>query len=430
MQPNVEMNDLVISAVNNMNGLFSQIKGGTRLSAISLNDANETTIILGSSSDDITLDAYTDHLIEAYSTSSSTSGSNSVESVYVKSTMTGAGGVGGRARFHTYTTVALGGWCNALKGYMEFGASGRTTGLASAIVAEMKLPSENLGSGGAYFPLEVEYVAAGNALVTAGGLSGNHAGFIWCQASGDDDGDFDDNGFFMHVKGLTAGAGHLLSATNQTLKCGLSGATTRYLFLSQIEDGISLGNSSTAQTHTAGTPLFQIYSTCSSGAAEPFYVKSTMTGTGGTGGRARFHLYTNSAQGGWANALKAFTEFGASGRITGLASAMCTDLELSAGTTQGTYTAFEANIIADAAVSTGTLTSFLRCNIAGTNSTGKTTLNTNAYLFDLGEGIVDTASGLIDSASITATNFSHRIRIKALGVDMWIGAHTDPDFTT
>ncbi len=171
-------------------------------------------------------------------------------------------------------------------------------------------------------------------------------------------------------------------------------------------------------------------STDASNSVEAMYVKSVMTGAAGVGGRSRFHLYTNVALGGWCNALKGFMEFGASGRVTGLASVFCADLELSVGTVSGSYTVYEANIIADAAVSTGTLTSFARFNIAGTNSTGKTTLNTNGYLFDLGEGIVDTASGLIDSASITATNFTHRIRIRALGVDMWFGVHTDPDFTT
>jgi hypothetical protein len=141
-------------------------------------------------------------------------------------------------------------------------------------------------------------------------------------------------------------------------------------------------------------------------------------------------MYTNVALGGWCNPLKAHMEFGATGRVTGLASCFCSDLVLSVGTTQGGYTTFESNIIADSAVSTGTVTSFLRCNIAGADGTGKTTLNTNVYLFEFGEGIVDTGSGLIDSASITATNFTHRIRIRVLGVDMWIGAHTDPDFTT
>ena len=171
-------------------------------------------------------------------------------------------------------------------------------------------------------------------------------------------------------------------------------------------------------------------STDTSNSVVSFLVKSVMTGAGGVGGRSMFHTYTNVVSGGWLNAVKGFMEFGATGRVTGLGSVFAGDLELSVFTTVASYTVFEANIIADVQVATGQVTSFFRCNIAGTDGTGKTTINTNAYLFDLGEGIADMASGLIDSASITATNFTHKIRIRALGVDMWIGAHTDEDFTT
>lgn len=171
-----------------------------------------------------------------YATNAGTSSSTSAEPFYVKSTLTGTGQVGGRSRFHCYSNVTSGGWVNALKSYMEFGASGKTTGLASSMCAEMLLPNADLGSGGAYFPLEIEHVSGGTSTTTAGALSGNHTGFIYMAASGDTDGDFDDNGFLLHITGLTAGSGHLFHTDNTagtvagSLRIGI-GTTPYYILL-------------------------------------------------------------------------------------------------------------------------------------------------------------------------------------------------------
>ena len=92
-----------------------------------------------------------------YFTSSSTDASTSVEPVLYNTTMTGAGGVGGRVRFNLSTNVALGGWANALKAQAELNTNGRATGLISAFCAEMVLPASNVsGLSGTYAPLEVE----------------------------------------------------------------------------------------------------------------------------------------------------------------------------------------------------------------------------------------------------------------------------------
>jgi hypothetical protein len=105
----------------------------------------------------------------------------------------------------------------------------------------MKIPSESIvAAGGGYMPLEVELVYAGNAVVSAGALSGNHVAFATYRFSGDTDGDFDDNGFFYTVTGLTAGAAHVLSTNSQSLKVGIGTGTTRYLVLSQTEDSLKL----------------------------------------------------------------------------------------------------------------------------------------------------------------------------------------------
>jgi len=267
--------------------------------------------------------------LEVYTTSASTNGGTSIRPVFMYSIMTGAGGVGGRAEFHTYTAAALGGWCNAIKGYLEFGTGGSTSGLASAVVAEMKTQNASLGAGGAYMPLEVELVYGGTSVVSAGSLSGNHVAFSTYRFSGDADGDFDDNGFWMTTTGLTNGANHVLSASSHTLRVGV-GTTTRYLVLSATQNGLGLGASGSNVSFSQGSPLLSTYSTCSStsGASSVEYMYSycDMTGPGGVGGRARFHTYTNVTLGGWCNALKSYMEFGSSGRITGLASSMCAEM--------------------------------------------------------------------------------------------------------
>ena len=166
-------------------------------------------------------------LISIYATSSNTTSTNA-EPFYVKSVMTGAGGYGGRARFHAYTNVALGTNFMALKAYTEFGSSGSVSGLAAGFCAEILLP--NASVGGSYYALELEYVA--------GGTSTNPAsrGWIYMNNTGDGDGDFDDNGVLFDINGLTVGSTHLYDTSastatgDATLKIKVNG-TVKYLLI-------------------------------------------------------------------------------------------------------------------------------------------------------------------------------------------------------
>lgn len=138
-------------------------------------------------------------------TSASTSGSTSIEPVVVTSEMTGAGGVGGRARFQLDTNVELGGWANALKGQTVFGASGSVTGLGSAIVAEMTLSAGT--SAGTYAPMEIELNLG------TGAQTGTATSLIYASVNGDAAGEFDDNGYALYLAGLTADTGHVFQAS-------------------------------------------------------------------------------------------------------------------------------------------------------------------------------------------------------------------------
>lgn len=166
--------------------------------------------------------------IALYFTTSNATSTNA-EPFYLKSIVTGAGGYGGRSRFHTYSNVASGTNVMALKAHTEFGSSGSVTGLATALCAELVMP--NAAVGGSYFSLEIEYVAGGTS------TQATNRGWVYMNNTGDAAGDFDTNGVFMRVDGLTAGAANLLSANSQTLKCHIgSSSTVRYLVMSQSAD--------------------------------------------------------------------------------------------------------------------------------------------------------------------------------------------------
>lgn len=387
---------------------------------ITRNQSNEATWNFGDSTDQV---AFTEGTpaIAIYTTCDSTSASTSAEPFYFKSTMTGAAGVGGRARFHLYTNVALGGWSNALKAYAQYGASGSTAGMGSALCAEMALSAGT--ASGTYAPIEGELVLA------SGASTGTSTSFIYLNVSGAAASTFDTNGYLMEVgTGITPAAGKFASLTSHTLRCKVDGST-RYMVMSQTEDGIGLGTSGTPQVVTYnGTKPFSLYTTCASTDAstsyEPFLVSNTLTGAGQVGGRARFYMTANVALGGWSNALKAHVAYGSAGRTTGLGSSLCAEMTLSAGTTSGTYAPLESELVADSAVSTGTATSFLYCNIAGSNGTGITTINTNGYLFEIGAGIAGTTDGLFEAESKTGIAKTHTLRIRVDGTNYFIPLHT------
>jgi len=217
-----------------------------------------------------------------------------------------------------------------------------------------------------------------------------------------------------------------------TVSSGIPAWTATPTITSLTTSSFDLGTSGSPISYTAGSPLVEIYATSSnttSTSAEPFYLKSIMTGASGTGGRARFHLYTDVALGGWSNALKAYTEYGSSGSTIGMGSALCAEIAMSAGTTSGTYAPLESELVADSAVSSGTATSFLYGNIAGSNATGKTTLNTNAYLFELGAGVVDTVGGIFESETNTdSLSMTHVLKIRIGGTAYYIPLNTAKTF--
>lgn len=174
------------------------------------------------------LDIGSDGAIDLTYSSASTGGSN-VEPIVMENTMTGAGGLAGRARFQLNADAALGSYSNALKAITVYGASGSTTGLGSAFVAEMTLSAGT--SSGTYAPLEIELNAP------SGADTGTLTSFIHISTQGADVATVDDNVRLFNLAGVTASTGHLFQTGNTapatvggTLKCRVAG-TDYYLIL-------------------------------------------------------------------------------------------------------------------------------------------------------------------------------------------------------
>lgn len=181
---------------------------------------------------------------------------------------------------------------------------------------------------------------------------------------------------------------------------------------------IEMGTSGTPLVFTEGVPVVDLYTTCASvhasTSAQPFYMKSVMTGTGGVGGRATFEMTTNVALGGWSNALKGLVTYGASGKTTGLGSAILAEMSLEAGTTNGNYACFEAELVLPSGASLGTKTSYMHMQVSGAD---QTTFDDSGYIFSLVGLTVN--SGKVFQVN-TAADATHALRISIDGVNYFI----------
>jgi hypothetical protein len=181
---------------------------------------------------------------------------------------------------------------------------------------------------------------------------------------------------------------------------------------------VTAATGQTTITHTSD-------STSGSVNVEPFVMSSTMTGTGGVGGRARFALGATAALGGWANALKAITTFTGSGRVTGMASAFCAEMVLSAGTTPGTYAPLESELSMATGGALGAATSFLYGDVGGT---GAAEILDGVYLFELGPSCTIDTGHVVQASAKAGIGSTHAIKIRVAGTTLYIPAHTSAAF--
>jgi hypothetical protein len=170
-------------------GLALGSGAGTAISATAaeLNYNDVTTLGTAQASKTLTTDA---NKMLAWTVSSATVGN--VEPFTLGTTLTGAGATGGRVKFSLDTDVALGGWSNALKGIVTYGANGSTSGLGSAVVGELVMSAGT--TGGTYAPIESEITLGSGAAV------GTATSFLYGNVT-DDSATFNTNGYFFELGG-------------------------------------------------------------------------------------------------------------------------------------------------------------------------------------------------------------------------------------
>jgi hypothetical protein len=163
------------------------VVGGSTLSGTELGYVDGITPGTAQASKTLTTDA---NKMLAWTVSSATVGN--VEPFTLGTTLTGAGATGGRVKFSLDTDVALGGWSNALKGIVTYGANGSTSGLGSAVVGELVMSAGT--TGGTYAPIESEITLGSGAAV------GTATSFLYGNVT-DDSATFNTNGYFFELGG-------------------------------------------------------------------------------------------------------------------------------------------------------------------------------------------------------------------------------------
>jgi hypothetical protein len=133
--------------------------------------------------------------------SNSSTGASAFNASTTAVTMTGVGGTGGRTLFEMDTDVALGSFSNALKAQVTYGATGSTTGLGSAFVAELTLSAGT--SSGTYSPVEIELNA------DTGASTGTATSLIYASVNGTGKATVDTNGYLLNLAGVTVAAAKL-----------------------------------------------------------------------------------------------------------------------------------------------------------------------------------------------------------------------------
>jgi len=186
---------------------------------------------------------------------------------------------------------------------------------------------------------------------------------------------------------------------------------------------IQVGDSTTGWTALYTDKAISIYSTCASTSAtsfEPVLFYTTLTGEAQTGGRVRAFMTANVALGAWSNALKGEVTYGASGRTTGLGSAICAEMTMSAGTSSGTYAPLEIELNMGASGVTGTATSFMYMSV---NDAAATTFDTSGYIMDIAG--VSVGSGKVFQVSDNSAGHALRIRVAGTAYYMLLADASD-----
>ena len=352
---------------------------------------------------------------------SSSASSGDLRPYNIQTTYSGSGATGGRARFGLTISGTMGGWSNAIKGHVDYGAAGKTTGLGSAIVAELELSAGT--TDGTYAPLEIELGIA------SGGKTGTLTSLIHMNVYGADASEFDDEGYIFNIQGVTPADNKAVktyiepfsSSVYGSLKTRI-GAVDYFVPFWDSDDYIPL-----LQQASNGVVGMNVTSAASSGDLRPFSCSTTYTGSGATGGRARFALAINGAtMAGWSNALKAQVDYDATGKTSGLGSAFVAEMSMSAGTVDGTYAPLELELNLPSGASLGTQTSMMYLSAQGADIA---TFDSGGFLMSIQGHSAGTTTLFDTFTQLTNPAIQASLRIKVGATTYYIPLGDTPEFT-
>lgn len=191
-----------------------------------------------------------------------------------------------------------------------------------------------------------------------------------------------------------------------------TGALVGYMVMHDyypVQRGMQLGTALVPYKIAAADPLLALYTTSDVvGNIESVIVDTVLAGIGATGGRALFRLSTEVKLGGWANALKAIVDLGATGAVTGLISGFCAQLNMpTTPPSGGHYVALEAELQMPAGAGVGAGMAYMYCNVQGDD---KATFQTGGY-FAIIDNAGDNAGGFFHVKTVNDTDAYLKIRV-------------------
>ncbi len=186
--------------------------------------------------------------------------------------------------------------------------------------------------------------------------------------------------------------------------------------------GVAGTNSQNTSLHLKVDKLTLVHSSAIT--VNPITSTTTMTGAATTGGRALFQMNAQAALGGWSNAVKAIVVYNSSGSTSGLGSALVAEIQLSTGTTTGTYAPLESEIVVGTSGKLGSSTSFLYMNVNDDSNTFRDA----GLFFEMGAGVTAGTGGLLQTISEATVASTHSLKIKIAGTVYYIPINSSQAF--
>ncbi len=212
----------------------------------------------------------------------------------------------------------------------------------------------------------------------------------------------------------------LISASERETLATLTASAVELNYL----DITTLGTAEASKALTVASTKGLVWTTTSAVTWNPFQMTNTMTQAGNTGGRMLIEMTSAVVLGGWAQAIKAHTNFTGGGGVTGLGSAL--NAEMTIGTAvAGKYAPLEMELNFPTNAVVGSGTSFMWMNVSGDDLA---TFNNDGFLFEMGTGITAGAGDLFQAETKSGIAKTHTLKVRINGTIYYLALHTSAAF--